>query len=63
MKQRQLLPTVTVTVVPLATLGHKVRSKVIIIAAAIMRDEELFIGRPSQREDSNSLLGDTMLEK
>jgi len=37
------LPTVTVTVVPLATPGHKVRSEVIVNAAAITRDEELFI--------------------
>jgi hypothetical protein len=43
MKQRQLGPTITVTVAPLATRGHRVRSEVKITAAAIMRDEELFI--------------------
>ena len=44
------LPTVTVTAVPLATPGHKIRSAVIVIAAAMMWDEELFIASISQRE-------------
>ena len=63
MKQRQLFPTVTVTVVPLATPEHKIRSEVIVTAAAITRAKELFIGRTFQREDSDNLLGDAMPEK
>jgi hypothetical protein len=43
MKKNPPLPTVTVTVAPLATPEHKIRSEVIITAAAITRDEELFI--------------------
>jgi hypothetical protein len=42
-KKNPPLPTITVNVVPLATPGHKVRSEVIITAAAITRDEEVFI--------------------
>jgi hypothetical protein len=57
------LPTVTVTVVPLATPGHKIRSEVIVTAAAIRRAKELFIGRTFQRENSNDLPPHAMLEK
>jgi hypothetical protein len=57
------LPTVTVTVAPLATRGHRVRSEVKITAAAIMRDEELFIAPIFERENSNELLPHAMLEK
>jgi hypothetical protein len=43
------LPTITVTVMPLTRLGHKIRSEVIITAAAITRDEKLFIASIFQR--------------
>jgi hypothetical protein len=57
------LPTVTVTVVPLATPGHKVRSEVIVNAAAIMRDEEFFIAPRFQHRSSNNLLSHAMLKR
>ena len=57
------MPTVTVTVAPLATAGHKIRSQAIVTAAAITRDEKLFIASISQREGSNDLPSYTMLEK
>jgi len=63
MKQRQLLPTVTVTVAPPATPEHKIRSEVIITAAAITREEELFIGSIFQRENSNDLPPHAILKK
>jgi hypothetical protein len=63
MKQRQLLPTVTVTVVPLATPEHKIRSEVIVTAAAITRDEELFIASIFRRESSNDLPPHATLKK
>jgi hypothetical protein len=62
-KKNPPLPTVTVNVVPLATPEHKIRSEVIVIAAAITRDEELFIGSVFQREDSNALPPYAMLKK
>jgi hypothetical protein len=62
-KRNPPLPTVTVTVAPLATPGHKIRSQVIVTAAAITRDEKLFIASISQREGSNDLPSHTMLEK
>jgi hypothetical protein len=43
MKQKQLLPTVTVTVVALATAGHKARSKAIVAFTTAMRSEEVLI--------------------
>jgi len=63
MKHKQLGPTITVTVAPLATRGHKVRTKVIITAAAMTRDEEVFIGPIFQREISNDLPRHAMPEK
>jgi hypothetical protein len=57
------LPTVTVTVVPLAMPGHKIRSEVIIIAAAKMEDEEFFIAPIFQRKNCSDLLKDAMLGK
>jgi hypothetical protein len=62
-KKNPPLPTVTVNVVPRTTRGHKVRSEVIITAAAITRDEKLFIGSIFQREHSNDLASHAMLEK
>ena len=62
-KKNPPLPTVTVTVVPLATPEHKISSEVIVIAAAITRDEELFIASIFQREDSNALPPHAMLQK
>jgi hypothetical protein len=44
-----LLPTVTVTVAPLAAVGQKDRSGVIIITITAMRSEEVFIELKSRR--------------
>jgi hypothetical protein len=44
-----------VTVAPLAAPGHKIRSEVILSAAAMTRDDELFIAPISQSENSNEL--------
>jgi hypothetical protein len=52
-----------VTVVPLATPGHKIRSAVIVIAAAITDDKEFFIAFIPQRERSNNPPSHTMLER
>jgi hypothetical protein len=57
------LPTVTVTVVPLATPGHKIRSEVIAIAAAMMWGEELFIAPIFEHENSTDLVSHAILEK
>jgi hypothetical protein len=62
-KKNPPLPTVTVTVDPLATPEHKIRSEVIVTAAAITRDKELFIPPIFQRENSNDLPPHAMLEK
>jgi len=43
MKHRQSGPTITVTVVALATAGHKARSKAIIAFTAAMRSEKVLI--------------------
>jgi hypothetical protein len=43
MKQRQLLPIVTVTVVALATLGQKARKGARITVITAMRDEKVFM--------------------
>jgi hypothetical protein len=56
MKQRQLLPTVTVTVVALATPGHKARSGAIIIPNTAMRSEKAFMTTTSHRTIANNLL-------
>jgi hypothetical protein len=61
-KKNPPLPTVTVTVVALATPEHKIRSEVI-VAAAITRAEELFIASIFQRQNSNDLPPPTMLKK
>ena len=42
-KQKQLLPTVTVTVTPLATIGRKTRSEAIISTNTVEQREEAFI--------------------
>ena len=63
MKKNPPLPTVTVTVAPLATPEHKIRSEVIITAAAITRDEELFIASIFKRDNSNDLAPHAMLKK
>jgi hypothetical protein len=57
------LPTVTVTVVPLATPGHKIRSEVIAIAAAMMWGEELFIAPMFEHENSIDLVSPAILKK
>jgi hypothetical protein len=57
------LPTVTLTMAPLAKSGHKDRSEVVVTAAAITRDEELIIAPISQRESSNDWPPHAMLEK
>jgi hypothetical protein len=62
-KRNPPLPTVTVTVVPLATPGHKIRSAVIVIAAAITDDKEFFIAFIPQRKRSNNPPSHTMLER
>jgi len=62
-KKNPPLPTVTVTVVPLATRGKKVRSEVIVNAAAKMCDEELFMAPIFRYHDCNGLPSHTMLEK
>ena len=62
-KKNPPLPTVTVTVVPVATPGHKLSSEVIITAAAIMPDEEVFIAPIFQYDKSNDLLTHATLEK
>ena len=63
MKQKQLLPTVTVTVEPLATPGHKSRSEVITLAAAKMRDEYLFNAPISQHGNSDNSFSHAILKK
>jgi hypothetical protein len=62
-KKNPPLPTVTVTVMPLTRLGHKIRSEVRITAAAKTRDKKLFIASIFQREHSNDLPSHAMLEK
>jgi hypothetical protein len=42
-KHKQLGPTITVTVAPLATVGQKARSGAIVTTIAAMRSEEVFI--------------------
>jgi hypothetical protein len=42
-KKNPPLPTITVTVAPLATVGQKARSGAIVTTIAAMRSEELFI--------------------
>jgi len=42
-KHKQLSPTVTVTMAPLATVGQKASSGAIVTTIAAMRSEELFI--------------------
>ena len=42
-KQKQLGPTITVTVAALATVGQKTRSGAIVTTTAAMRSEEIFI--------------------
>ena len=42
-KQKQLGPTITVTVAPLATVAQKARSGAIVTTTAAMRSEEVFI--------------------
>jgi hypothetical protein len=56
MKQRQLLPTVTVTVTALATLGQKARSGAMISSNTAMRTGKVFIGSMSDRTIANHLL-------
>jgi hypothetical protein len=43
-KQKQLGPTITVTVAALAAVGRKTSNKAIITTNAVMRSEEVFIG-------------------
>jgi hypothetical protein len=43
-KQKQLGPTITVTVAPLATLGWKTRSEATITTNTARQREEVFIG-------------------
>jgi hypothetical protein len=50
-------------VAPLATPGRKIRSEVIAIAAAMMRDEELFIAPIFLGENVNDLVPHAMLQK
>ena len=42
-KHKQLGPTITVTVAPLATVGWKARSGAIVTTTAAMRSKEVFI--------------------
>jgi hypothetical protein len=42
-KQKQLGPTITVTVAPLATVGQKARSGAIVATTAAMRSKEVLI--------------------
>jgi hypothetical protein len=42
-KKNPPLPTITVTVAPLATVGQKARSEAIVTTTAAMRSEEVFI--------------------
>jgi hypothetical protein len=62
-KRNPPLPTVTVTVVPLAIPEHRIRSEVIVIAAAITRDEKLFIASIFQGECSDDLPPHAILER
>jgi len=50
-----LLPTITVTVAPLAPIGQKDRSGVIIITITAMRIEEAFIELKSRRISRQSV--------
>jgi hypothetical protein len=55
-KQRQLLPTITVTVAALATVGRKARSGAIITTNTATRSENVFIASISHRTIANNLL-------
>jgi hypothetical protein len=55
-KQRQLGPTITVTVTALATLGRKARSGAIITTIIAMRSEEVFMTSISHRTIANNPL-------
>jgi hypothetical protein len=54
-----LLPTVTVTVTPLATVGRKAKSEAIINTNIAKQREEVFIGLAI----ANNLLGHAIPEK
>jgi len=62
-KKKPPSPTVTVTVAPLATPGHKSRSEVITLAAAKMRDEYLFNAQISQHGNSDNSFSHAILKK
>jgi hypothetical protein len=55
-KQKQLLPTVTVTVVAVAKFGQKARSDTKIPGNTAMRSKKVFIRSMSHRTIANSLL-------
>jgi hypothetical protein len=56
MKQKQLGPTITVTVVALATLGQKARSGATIATNTAMRSKKVFMTSKLQRTIANNLL-------
>jgi hypothetical protein len=62
-KKNPPLPTMTVTMAPLATPGHKTRSEVIAIATAKIWDECLFIAQISRLGNSNNPLSQAILKK
>jgi len=62
-KQRQLLPTVTVTVAALATVGWKARSGAIITINTAMRTGKVFMGSMSDRTIANNLLPQARRQK
>jgi len=62
-KQRQLLPTVTVTVTALATLGPKARSGAMISSNTAMRSEKVFMTSISHGTIANHLLPQARRQK